>query len=190
MLAPACTQCGHSPTFMLSLDPLAGLVPVTVEPETFYVCEACIEQHAGPGKFEGNGDDLALALVLHALMLDSGEDHFLSDESGYMGQFGRFVLTVDDRGFVSAEEFASPEKAEARLNDAEDDGFGASEDDAWISLERGGYHVSFAAKSIGTFETERRARAAVSVEMRRTGYYPNVFLAGEHGPTVRRIDVW
>lgn len=190
MLAPACIHCGHSPTFMLSLDPLAGLTEVVVAVDTYYVCEACLAAHAGPGKFQGNGDNLALALVLHGLMLDSGEDWFLSDESGYMGQFGRFVLTIDSQGFVTAEEYDTYDKATERLNGAEDYGFGADEHDAWISLERGGYYVSFDGKTIGKYETERRARAAVSVEMRRTGYYPNVFLTGEHGPTVRRIDVW
>jgi hypothetical protein len=76
------------------------------------------------------------------------------------------------------------------MDEFEDDGFGAQEDDGWISCDRGGYFASLGGKRLGTFERLSRAKAAISLEMRRSGYYPNVFLSGEHGPTVRRIDVW
>jgi hypothetical protein len=66
---------------------------------------------------------------------------------------------------------------------------GADEYDAYISWSRRGYEVSFEGKHVGTFETERRARAAVSVEMRRSGYFPNVYVVSDHG-NLHRIEVW
>jgi hypothetical protein len=164
---------------------------VEVDGETFYACEACVSQHDGPGAHEGYSEDsLATLLVLEHLDGDGGADFFLSDESGYAAQLGRFVYKRDDRGFHSYEEFSSPEEAVKHMNGMEDDGFGADESDAYITFTPRGVEVSFDGKHIGTYERESRARAAVSVEMRRSGYFPNVFLCGEHGPTIRRIDVW
>lgn len=166
---------------------------VEVEGQTFIVCDSCLENHRGPGKFEGEaGDDqsLALALVLHALAAEGWVDEALADESGSVSRIGRYLLVEDDRGFVEVRTFDSPEAAQRELDGYEDDGLGASEDDAWISSGTRGWEVSFAGKFIGTFKRESRARAAVSLEMRKSGYYPNVWLAGEHGPSVRRIDVW
>jgi len=161
---------------------------VTLDPDTLYVCDQCVEDAEGPGRFERSAD--ALTLALHSLSLD-GEDFFLTDDwQGYIGQFGRHVLTIDHDGFVESQSFTTPEKAYAWIAGVERDGFGANEDDAWISYEPRGLEVSFAGEHIGTFKTLRRARAAVSVEMRKQGYFPNVWLAGEHGPSVRMIDVW
>jgi hypothetical protein len=67
---------------------------------------------------------------------------------------------------------------------------GADESDAYINYGRQGLEVSFDGKYIGRYETLRRAQAKVSLLMREHGYFPNVWLTGEHGPTIRRIDVW
>ena len=161
------------------------------EQDDHFVCRFCISAADGPGRFEGNGDSLGLALVLDALSGISAEDHFLTDESyGYVGQFGRHLLVQDDRGFIEARSFASPEAAEREMNGYEDTGFGASEDDGWISYEPNGIYASLSGERLGRFDTLRRAQAAISVAMRKQGYYPNVFVSGEHGPSVRRIDVW
>jgi hypothetical protein len=166
---------------------------VTVDGENYLVCDSCLDAHRGPGKFEGETQDdetLALALVLHALTLDGLTDAWLSDESGSVSRIGKYLLVEDGRGFVEVRTFADADAAQRELNGYEDDGLGASEDDAWISYSHGGIEVSFAGKYIGRFERLTRAQAAVSLEMRKSGYFPNVWLAGEHGPTVRRIDVW
>lgn len=186
LTATPCRVC-ESRTYVTHVD-------VKLADETVRVCDACLEAHDGPGKFEGVGHDdetLATALALYSIDLDGGADFTLSDESnGYAAQIGSFVLTVDDRGFVGVETFESDEKAMNWINRLEDDGFGASEDDGWISYERDGIHASLSGKHLGKFERLTRAQAAISVEMRKSGYYPNVFLSGEHGPSVRRINVW
>jgi hypothetical protein len=169
-------------------------VDVTIDADVFRVCDVCLADHDGPGKFEGparDGDEqLALALVLQSLDLDGCADHFLSDESGYAAAIDRFILTIDSSGFVDVQEYVDSAVALDRMNDFEGDGFGAQGDDGWISCERGGYFASLGGKRLGTFERLTRAQAAISLEMRRSGYFPNVFLAGEHGHSVRRVDVW
>jgi hypothetical protein len=169
-------------------------VDVTVGADTFRVCDVCLADHDGPGKFEGparDGDEqLALALVLQSIDMDGCADFFLSDESGYAAAIDRYILACDSSGFVDVREYRTPELALATLAEWENDGFGASEDDGWISCERGGYYAQLGGKDLGTFERLTRAKAAISLEMRRSGCYPNVFVADEHGPSVRRVDVW
>jgi hypothetical protein len=168
------------------------LYEVQVGDDADQVCEACVEDADGPGRYEGfHGAELATLLVLERIDLDGGADEFLSDEgNGYLAAIGQYVYCVDSQGFHSYQEERDAAAAVKRLRDAEDDGFGASEDDAYVTFTTHGVEASLAGKSLGTFRTERRARAAVSVAMRKEGYFPNVFLQGEHGPSVRRIDVW
>jgi len=169
-------------------------VDVKIAGELYRVCDVCLADHDGPGKFEQvrhDDETLATALALYALDLAGSSEDFLSDEwNGHASRIGAFVLTVDGQGFVNFEEFDSEELASKWLYSLEDDGFGASEDDAFISYESNGIYASFGGKSLGRFERFTRAKAAISVEMRRQGYFPNVFVSGEHGPGVRRIDVW
>ena len=163
---------------------------VQIGADTYYVCETCSDL-SGPGKYQAvDESDWALCVVLEWLAGVSSMDHWLSDESGYAGVSDRYMLIEDDRGFVEVREFTSVDAAMREMNSFEDDGFGASDMDAYISCDRNGYGVSFDGKFVGTYGTERRARAKVSLLMRETGYYPNVYLTGEHGPTIRRIEVW
>jgi hypothetical protein len=153
-----------------------------------------LADHDGPGKFEGparDGDEqLALALVLQSIDIDCGADHFLSDESGYAAAIDRFILTCDSSGFVDVQEYRTPELALKRMDEFEDDGFGATEDDGWIVYERHGIAAYLGTEDLGVFSRLSRAKAAMSLAMRRQGYFPNVFVADEHGPSVRRVDVW
>lgn len=182
--APHCAGCE-------TLWAYDALEPVTIGEDVFYACPGCMDELEGPGKHEGIGeDDYALVVVLEYLRGISMEDHWLADESGYVGVFERHLLVEDSQGFVDVRTFTDHQAAMREINSYEDDGMGASEDDAYIAYERNGLYVSFAGKTVGTYETLRRAMAAVSVEMRRQGYFPNVWLTGEHGPTIRRIDVW
>lgn len=170
-----------------------GHEDVTVGDEPYRVCDVCLADNSGPGKFEGNHSDyeLALALVLYALVLDGDMgDHSLIDESESAYQFGNLILVQDSQGFTDVREFSDAAAATREMDGWEDDGMGAHEDDGWISYESNGIHASLSGTHLGTFTRLSRAKAAISLEMRKTGYYPNVFLSGEHGPTVRRIDVW
>lgn len=167
-------------------------VSITDVPESLYVCDSCLTDHVGPGKFERvSRDDLPFALAMQASGPEDYADHFITDEyQGAAYVIGDRIWLEDERGFVEVRSFPSVDAAMRELNGWEDDGFGASEWDAWINCGTLGYEVSFQSKYLGTYETLRRAKARVSVEMRRTGYFPNVFFAGEHGPSIRRIEVW
>lgn len=162
-----------------------------IDDEGFHVCENCIADLAGPGKHEGvHENERGLCLVLESIIGHDGQDHWLSDEwNGWVGVIGRYVYLEDSRGFVEVREYSDKESAAKYVDSLERDGFGASEDDAWINSEYRGYSVSFSGKHIDTYDSLRRARAAVSLEMRRSGYYPNVWLAGERG-NVQMIEVW
>jgi hypothetical protein len=167
------------------------LESVVIGDETLYACETCVDALEGPGKHEAvDESDRALCVVLEYLAGISMEDYMLTDDwQGYVGVFGKYLLLEDGRGFVEVRELADSDAAMREVNGFEDDGFGADESDAWISSERNGYSVSFDGKYIDTYPRLNRAMAKVSLLMRDSGYYPNVFLAGEHGPSVRRIDV-
>lgn len=165
---------------------------VTVGDDSYTVCEGCANEYAGPGRGEGiDDDDRPLAAVLEHFAGLGMEDHMLADGSGYAGQFSEHILIVDDRGFVDVRTFPNADAARREMDSFENDGMGASEDDAYIRYDGSrGLSVSFAGKFIGSYPTLRRAKACVSVLMRREGYYPNVWLTHEHGPTIRRISVW
>jgi hypothetical protein len=156
----------------------------------FYVCEDCIPE-PGPGRYQGmSEDDYPLAVALEALASGSFEDHFLSSDCEYAGQFGQHILYTDSQGFVTVETFSDSDQARLEMDRLEDNGMGADEDDAYIGYSHGRLEVSFDGKHIGTFTRLGRAKACVSLEMRKSGYFPNVWLTGEHGPTIRRIEVW
>jgi hypothetical protein len=165
-----------------------------VEDLDLFVCESCLEDHENrPGKFEGVAyDDLPFALAMYAQGPENYADHFITDEyQGAAFVIGKRIWLEDERGFVDVREFASHEAAMKELDSWEDYGFGASEQDAWINCSSySGYEVMFESKHVGNFKTLRRAKAAVSIAMRKAGYFPNVYLTGEHGPSIRRIEVW
>lgn len=146
-----------------------------------YVCE---------GEQVGHKFDSAAALVLYEWDMNGSADDFMSSEGwGYCAQFGRWLLVNDDRGFVSAHEYADVAKATAEFAEWYAEGWGADESDAYVSHEGyGRVHVSFDGKSLDVWAprhtdgiTERRALARVRLEMMRTGYYPNVWLVNERG---------
>lgn len=150
-----------------------------------YACAQCIEDHDAPGKFEALRHDrraLGVALILNAWSLDGAEDDRMYSEGwGSCERLGRFLLMTDSSGFVTIEEHDTDAKAEEEFTRYYVQGWGASEDDAYISDDRDGYAVSFEGRHLGTFERETRARAAISLEMRRTGYYPDVWHVNERG---------
>ena len=183
MTTNRCIQCEW-------LKPESLLETVAIGGDTFYVCDICRNHLAGPGKHQAVAeDDRALCIVLYHLYLNDSLDHWLTDENyGFAGIADRFMLLEDSSGFVEVRTFASADAAMREMNSFEDDGFGASEWDAWISEDRGGYAVSFDGKYVDTYPRLNRAKAKVALLMRDSGYFPNVFLQGERG-SVRRIDV-
>jgi len=172
-------------------SPLWKGIPWSVKLEDDFCCSQCVEDHTGPGKFEACGErgDLGKALILYSWSLDSLEDDFMhSDGWGYCGMFGRYLLFEDERGSVSWEEYPDVERAQKRFDQLYSDGMGAQEDDFYIQSGRNGYEVWMNQKEIHVwpsrneeYVTQRRARAAVRLEMHKTGYYPNVWIVGERG---------
>ena len=155
-----------------------------------YCCADCATE--GPGKFQANGGrhDIGIAKILHAWSMESGEDDYMTSEGwGYCGQFGRFLLMEDTSGFVTFEEYRTTAEAQKEFDKYYSAGWGANEDDAYISEESRGYSVSFEGKHIGTFERMTRAKAAVSLAMRKSGYFPSVWVVNERG-SIDSISVW
>jgi len=180
-------------------EPIMSSVPYVAKLEDSYCCARCVDDNSGRGKFEGNSSsrgDLGKALILYAWCMMSSEDDFMSSEGyGYCGLFGRYLLFEDTSGFVTFSDEGTPEKAQSEFDRLYKDGMGASEDDAYISCDMGRWYVSFGGKELKVWPnrmgelTERRCLAAISLEMRRTGFYPNVW--EEYGYGVRLVDrVW
>lgn len=168
-------------------------VAIKEDENAAYACADCVLDHSGRGKFEAAGStrgDIGKALILYACSMDGMEDDRMYQEGwGYCAIIGRFLLMEDDRGFVTFEEFESDDKAWEKFDRYYSSGWGAQDDDAYISDERGGYSVSFNGKYIGTFERYNRARAAVSLEMRKSGFYPSVWHVEERGD-ISNVSVW
>jgi hypothetical protein len=157
-------------------------------------CADCVADNDGYGKFEAYSNDrhsLAIALILYAWSLDSGEDDSTSCEGwGWLGRFGRFLLIEDTRGFVTFEDYGTYDKAGKAFDDYYDGGWGASEDDAYIGE---GGDVFFAGKRVNVYAnrngeiSDRRRRAAVRLEAARQGFYPNLWQDNGRG-NLSRVD--
>lgn len=175
-------------------------------------CMTCAESHNGPGKFEQYSarepedfrkycaEAMGKALILYTWSLDSSWDDYMWQEGwGTVIQFGLYVLQEDDRGFVTFEEFDSAEKLQKQWDEWYSNGWGASEDDYYVQHDyHTGWEVYVAGKKIHLYPspteeavTRRRALAAVSLEMRRSGFYGSVWETGERGD-IREIskEVW
>jgi hypothetical protein len=68
----------------------------------------------GPGKYEA-ASDRELAAALYTVTLVSGEDDRVGDVSymGFFARIGRYILEIDNNGFVTFSECESPEDAES-----------------------------------------------------------------------------
>ena len=132
-----------------------------------------------PATFEDRSAAVAYAKELadeELAHLEESEDGFAYELSG---EDGSYWIDSPDRehwlGLV------------IEVNETEDE---PDEDDAFIvDRPSGGYDVSFCGKFLGNFERENRARAAVSVEMLRSRFYPSVWKVSDHG-NAHAITVW
>ncbi len=59
--------------------------------------------------------------------------------------------------------------------------------DAFVHYTRAGIALEVEGKRIGTYPTLRRAAAALRLWSHRSHYWPEVWICGEHGPTVRPV---
>src|SRR5262252_1381285 len=85
---------------------------VGIQGQAYRVCDHCLLNADGPGKFEACRDELALALTLYALSLNGWTDYTLTDEyAGSISQIDRYLLVEDERGFIEVREFVNGDVA-------------------------------------------------------------------------------
>lgn len=174
--------------------PYAAVLKAEGEQESApaYACAECVHEHDGAGAFEGlHGSELGKLLILDAWSGDGSyeDDHMASDGWGYCARIGRYLYMHDTQGFRSFQEHATVALADAEFTRLYLDGWGACEDDAYITDDRDGYAVSFEGKYLGTFPRYNRARAAISLAMRKGGFFPSVWHCTERGG-ITNVEVW
>lgn len=156
-------------------------------------CVVCAEDHDSPGQYEaykGNLENLGKCLILNEWSMTGGEDEQMSSEGwGYCALMGKFLFQQDGRGFKTFTEHESEEAARKAYDDLYKEGWGATEDDAYISNDRGRWYIQMNGEEVkvwgrrGVEEgiTLKRCIARVRLEMSKTGFYPNVWIVGERG---------
>jgi hypothetical protein len=170
--------------------------------EDSWICDACVRNNNGFGAFgqykvddDADYEDfipLATCLILDRWSMNGMEDDYMSNEGwGYVGRFGKYLFYHDDQGFKSFEEYPDDARAQAEFDRLYKDGWGASENDAYIE----GRNVSFDGKPLDVWGRgkwghpvvpwrgvdERRCIARVRLEAMKTGYYPNLWIVSDHG---------
>jgi hypothetical protein len=186
-----------NPRYCVVNDHFVSRRNVVAEFDNNYCCRDCALDHNGRGKFEAysdSGDDpdlqpLGIALILYSLAMSGMADDSCGNEWEHLDRIENFLLFSDSQGFVRFDEFDSAAKAETDFDSYYSDGLGANEDDAYVSFERGEWNASFAGKHLGSYPRESRAKAAISLEMRKSGYYPNVWYS-DQGGGISLISVW
>jgi hypothetical protein len=175
-------------------------------------CMSCAEEHNHPGKFERymsidpryfDAESMGTVLILDVWANSGGEDEYMTQEGwGYLGRFGKYLLHQDTQGFVTYDEYESEEKALKEYDKLYKDGWGASEDDIYLTHDRGweawqsGKQISVYARKGFEYDDKegidrRRVLAAISVHMRKTGFYPDVWEESGHGNlTCISEEIW
>jgi len=171
-----------SPTY----DPVTQTYTYPETSQSYFVCDTCSEEIAQSHALEGD-----YAAILERFANESMEDDYMSTEwDGYIGRFGNWLYFSDSQGFKTAEEFKSVQDAEKRFDEIYADGMGYSDEDFTVSFDRGEYSVYQNHKRLFTHERESRCLAWISLEMRRTGFYPNVWREHERGGLSLVKNVW
>jgi hypothetical protein len=168
----------------------------------------CATDHNRSGKFERyacsdptyfDPETMGKALLLYAFDGQDADDQMWNDGWGSCYRYGNYLVMEDSQGFVTFEEFKDEEAADKKFNEWYMDGWGADEDDIYIVYEHyRGWQAWESGKQIKVWAprhtdviSRRRVLAAVSLHMRHTGHFPNVWEDQERG-TVKHIgkEVW
>lgn len=171
-------------------------------------CMVCANDHNHSGKFERyacsdpqyfDAEAMGKALLYYAFLGSGDEDDAMSNEGwGYCARFENVLVFEDTQGFVTYDEFKDTEAAEKKFNEYYIDGWGAQEDDIYITHEmyRGwqawesGKQIHVWARRNEEYPDRRRVLAAISLHMRKTGYFPNVWEETHHGIKHIGTEVW
>jgi hypothetical protein len=163
------------------------------------ICQTCIDNACGPGKYESygkNDEHLAEALMLEAWSLRSMDDEYMASNGDYCGRFDNYLLIIDDRGFVTYERYDTTEEAQKTYDRYFASGWGADEDDIYVSYEGArGVEIYCEGKQIPCRPnanhriSENRIDAAINLHMAKWGYYPNVWNSDRGGYSLRKIKV-
>lgn len=158
-----------------------------------FVCEPCIRTVSKFGRFEGHNDEeLATAVILYNQMLrGDAVESMHQDGWGSVDTLGEYLLMIDDRGFVTFEDFVGhPDQLTKRWDELHDDGFGFSEDDFIIGEDgtvwQNGKKLNVYPPRHTDDISDTRRRAAIRLEMMRTGYYPNVWYETRNGVRIAK----
>jgi len=176
-------------------------------------CMPCAVANNHPGKFQQYSssdpesfeqhyaESMGKALILYEWSMDSGaEDESMGPDGwGRITRFDNYLLNESESGFVDFDEYDTEEKAAKVFQELYIDGWGQSEYDIFLSWDRGKWHAfdGDAGKEIEVWPnhegevTRDRVLAGISLHMRKTGYYPDIWEVNERG-SVTNIgsEVW
>lgn len=173
-------------------------------------CLPCAVANNHPGKFQKYSsmddeafinycaEDMGKALILYAWRMDGCEDEWMSPEGwGSISRFDNYLLNEDSQGFVDFDEYNTEEEAVKEYEKLYMDGWGQSDDDIYVGWDRNGYKAFQSGKEIDCWadahgeKDRRRVLAAVSLHMRKTGFYPDVWETSDHGNvTCISKEIW
>lgn len=167
-------------------------------------CMPCAVANNHPGKFQqySSSDEEAFlehcaegmgkALILYEWAMNGSEDESMGPEGwGRTTRFDNYLLNESEHGFVDFDEYKTVEEAQKEYEKLYKDGWGQDENDIYLSFERGEWRafdgesqkvIPVWPRSHGEDRIDRnRMRAAISLYMRKNGYYPNVWEVNERG---------
>jgi hypothetical protein len=176
-------------------------------------CMPCAVANNHPGKFQQyscsdehdfinyQSESMGKALILYGWSMDDSyvDDRMGPDGWGSITRLHNYLLNESDSGFVDFDEYESVEKAQKVWDDLYSDGWGQSEYDIFLSFDRGKWHAfdGDAGKEIEVWPnhegeiTRDRVLAAISLHMRKTGCFPDIWEVNDHGNvTSIGSEVW
>jgi hypothetical protein len=164
-----------------------------------WVCDECVDQARGPGKFEAHKEDeeLRTAIVLYALSNMGYEDECMGnvERKGYISRFNfrdmpmqparSYFMKIDNYGFVEYES-AWEDKADQRWKYLYDIGYGSDEDDGYITENRNKkYEAILCGEELGVFDTHFEAKSAILVAASNCSHYPDIWVVRGDGEMYR-----
>ena len=178
-------------------------------------CLPCAVANNHPGKFQAYSssdphdfinfcsESMGKALILYEWSMESGaEDESMGPDGwGRITRFDNFLLNEESSGFVTFDEYKTSEEAEKVFQTLYMEGWGQTEYDIFVSHDyRRGWQAydGDSGKVIQVWPREgseevgrQRVLAAVSLHMRKTGYFPDIWEVGERGDVTNiGHEVW